>query len=276
MAHYSMLEDIEDEIINWGYSVPISNYEESLNHVESHTSTNRMVGRGRGIASAHHMANIRLASEIDNLNVHPFRMGHLPTSTELLACSPEAEITPMLRQLGLNSREGNISSKTTRKNPAVDKDIHIDGTLPIILNGDLFDARHIQGEEDKKQAIDEEIERFNPELPLHEQFSTIPELLLDETNPPRKSKPKKEKSTNSSSDSGISSSTSCNVSAVGKQAKGKKKKWRKMTPEEMQPAVESRDRYEEVYNIGVHANALNSVYAQRQVIGSDGLKVWRN
>ncbi|EDS42326.1 conserved hypothetical protein [Culex quinquefasciatus] len=217
MAYQSSLEDLEDEISSWGFTMSPSQFAASL-EAEKRLPQARVGGRGRGITNPQHMANVRLAASIGDLKAHPFPMGHLPTTNDLLGSPAENEITPMLRQLGLNSRAEEIHSRTTRMNPKIREEIRVDGSLPVILNADLFKNARV----DEDEGIETEVERFDPERPLTEQFSTIPEL--------------------------------------GK--KGKKKKWRKLQGEELVPKAPERGRYEEVYSIGVHdGRATRQIYS---------------
>lgn len=275
MAYQSSLEDIEDELCNMygGFTMSPSAYARSLEVEQQRSSsinsqdrpTAVVGGRGRGITNPQHMANVRLAASIKDLKAHPFPMGHLPTTDELLASPAENEITPMLRQLGLNSRAEEIGSRSTRMTPAVREEIRVDGSLPVILNGELF----------KNACVDEdegvgEVEKFDPERPLPEQFSTIPELVEEVTTPAEVSKPnrshaKKANTTDSSIDSGITSGSSGSSQAK----KGKKKKWRKLQGEDLVPKAPERGRYEEVYNIGIHEGR-----AMRQIYSADGLVGW--
>ncbi|XP_055547418.1 uncharacterized protein LOC129731440 isoform X2 [Wyeomyia smithii] len=274
MAYQSAVDDIEDEISSWGYSTPLSNYQRSACSLE-----NKPRGRGRGITNPCHMANIRLASEIGDMKAHAIPMGHMATTEELLAQSAENEITPMLRQLGISGHGQDISSKTTRKNPKLEDEIRLDGNLPIILNGDLFESNTTGDSDDGIEVT----EKFDPARPLHEQFSTIPELSAIEndcsktsadTNPLKKTKPNKSKNI-PSDDSALGTSTSSSSTQAAKEKnKTKKKKWRKMTPAELTAAQPTLDRYEENYSIGVHDNAMQSVYAPRQLHGANGLKGW--
>lgn len=272
MAHHSTVDDIEDEIGSWGFSTSVSNYERSVQAAENRMPQRNVGGRGRGIVNPQHMASVKLASEISDLKCHSFPMGHLPTSRELLAGAPENEITPLLRQLGLSSREDEIHSKTTRKTVSTDEEIRIDGNVPVILNADLF--RHCEAEDDEGIG---EPEAFNPEKPLHEQFGTIPELVVSEEDDipvvktiPKKAKSKKSNSTDSSADSGLANSSTSSVQSK----KGKKKKWRKMTAEELVPSEPARGRYEEVYSVGVHDTTLGNLYTNRQLHGATGIKGW--
>lgn len=210
------------------------------------------------------------------MKCHSFPMGYLPTSKEILACSAENEITPMLRQLGLSSRDDEIDSKNTRKTVVTSEEIRIDGNVPVILNSDLFRNRGSVEDE----GIDEP-EIYDPKQSLQEQFSTISELADPEKdnihvveNIPKDSNTKKS-SANSSLDSAITtSSTSSNQSKKNKDGKGKKKKWRKMTAEELKPSEPERGRYEEVYTVGVHDNSLRNFYTPRQLHGESGIKGW--
>ncbi|XP_058448110.1 uncharacterized protein LOC131428294 isoform X2 [Malaya genurostris] len=272
MAYHSELDDIEDEINSWGYSTPLSNYSNS----ECRIPTSKIGGRGRGITNLPNMSKARLASEISDLKAHRFPLGHLSTTKELLDCPAENEITPMLRQLGLSSRDDDISSETTRRNPQVEEEIHLDRNLPVILDASLFKANVIYKDDEGTSEAD----GFNPDLPLHEQFSTIPELVLEaEDDKPkfRSSKSKKSKDLNDSTDSALASSTSSSsIQSNKSKGKGKKKKWRKMTADELIPQNSERGRYEECYSIGVHDSATNSIYAPRQLYGVGGLKGWSN
>lgn len=272
MAHHATADDIEDEIGSWGFSASVSNYERSVPAAENSMPRRNVGGRGRGIINPQHMASVRLASEISDMKCHSFPMGHLPTSKELLAGSPENEITPLLRQLGLNSREDEIHSNTTRKTVSTDEEIRIDGNVPVILNADLF--RHCEAKSDEGIV---EPDAYNPEQPLHEQFGTIPELVVSEDDDipvaktiPKEGKSKNSNSTASSVDSGLANSSTSSIQSK----KGKKKKWRKMTAEELTPSEPVRGRYEEVYSVGVHDRTLGNIYTDRQLYGATGIKGW--
>lgn len=263
MAYQSAADDIEDEISSWGFSTTFADYERTLEADGNRQPQSKVRGRGRGILNPQNVSPVKLASEINDLKCHSFPMGHLPTSKELLACPAENEITPMLRQLGLSSRDDEIHSKNTRKNVVASEEIRIDGNVPVILNADLF--RNCDTVED--EGIDEP-ETFDPEKPWQEQFSTISELVDPEEdnihvveNISNESSSKKTNVTNSSVDSAITtSSASSNQSKKGKDGKGKKKKWRKMTPDELKPSEPERGRYEEIYTVGVHDNSLRNFY----------------
>ncbi|KAL9707104.1 hypothetical protein quinque_010622 [Culex quinquefasciatus] len=268
MAYQSSLEDLEDEISSWGFTMSPSQFAASL-EAEKRLPQARVGGRGRGITNPQHMANVRLAASIGDLKAHPFPMGHLPTTNDLLGSPAENEITPMLRQLGLNSRAEEIHSRTTRMNPKIREEIRVDGSLPVILNADLFKNARV----DEDEGIETELERFDPERPLTEQFSTIPELVTEEpelgaVKPNRSQEKKAANATDSSIDSAITTSSSgSSSSSQGK--KGKKKKWRKLQGEELVPKAPERGRYEEVYSIGVHDGR-----ATRQIYSADGLVGW--
>ncbi|XP_053696196.1 uncharacterized protein LOC128743618 [Sabethes cyaneus] len=273
----SAVDEIEDEISTWGFSTSLSSYQRSPGLC---VPENKTRGRGRGITNPCHMANIRLASEIDDLNAHAFPMGYLATTEDLLSSTAENEITPMLRQLGLSGHDEDISNKTTRKNPKMEDEIRFDGNLPIILNAKLFET-NVKSESESDDGI-EITEKYDPALPLHEQFSTIPELGLVDKNSKlekpesslKKPKPKNIKNSGSD-DSALGSSTSSSSSQTAKgKSKPKKKKWRKMSAAELNSAEPIRDRYEECYSIGVHDNSTQSVYAPRQLHGVNGLKGW--
>lgn len=279
MAHHLDVDDIEDEIGGWeSTTTSVSNYERMVQAAaENHRGAQlqpatRGRGRGRGIISSEHMASVRLASEISDLKCHSFPMGHLPTSRELLARSAENEITPLLRQLGLNSREDEIHSSSTRKTVSTDEEIRVDGNVPVILNADLF--RHCETSQDD-EGIGEP-ETFDPEQPVGEQFSTIPELCVPEEDdiPVVKTISKKPDSKSDSVDSALNSSGSSTQSKKGGKKGGKSRKWRKLTPEELVAAEPKRDRYEEVYSYGVHDNTQGNVFTTRQLHGADGLKGW--
>lgn len=274
MAYHSNIDDLEDEIGSWGFTTSsVANYVRTAPVAETRNVPQqpKMGGRGRGIINPHHMASVRLASEIGDLKCHSFPMGHLPTSKELLAGAAENEITPLLRQLGLNSREDEIHSKTTRKTVTSSEELRLDGNVPVILNSDLF--RHCEDEEDEGVV---EPDTFNPQQPLHEQFSTIAELVPEEDdipvakNIPKQPKTKKSNSADSSTDSALTNSS--NSSTQSK--KGKKKKWRKMTPDELKPSEPDRGRYEEVYSVGVHDTTAGNIYTTRQLHGANGIRGW--
>lgn len=178
MSLDSTFEDIEGEISSWGYSISLSDYDRSLQSEES--AQLKMVntvgaGRGRGITDSNYMANVRLASEISELKAHTVPMGYLPTTEDVLKGPPEYEITSLLRRLGISGHDGEISSRKTRQMPKHEKEIHIDGNLPVILNGDLFNTTY---DIDSDATISEDDEPYDPSKPLDEQFRTIKEFAL--------------------------------------------------------------------------------------------------
>lgn len=172
MSGSSTIDDIEDEISSWGYSISLSDYERS-SWIDEDKERKFQGGIGRGQLIHNGMTTIKLASEIHDLNVHPAPMGHLPTSTELIGASSENEITPMLRNLGLSGHDGEISSKKTRQVPLGNEEIKVDGKVPVILNGDLFNYSHVW---DLETIASDEDEPFDPKRPLCEQFKTIKEF----------------------------------------------------------------------------------------------------
>ncbi|XP_055644675.1 uncharacterized protein LOC129780431 isoform X1 [Toxorhynchites rutilus septentrionalis] len=177
----SIEEDINDEISSWGYSISLSDYEQSLQseEIEKEREVKNSIVRGRGIACTDYMSTIRLASEINELKGHTAPMGHLPTSSELLESSAENEITPLLRKLGIGGHDGELDSRNTRKNPDNTEDIRLDGRVPVILNGDLF---KIQQDLSTTKSLSDEDAPYDPNRPLRDQFSTIEEFqVIDES-----------------------------------------------------------------------------------------------
>ncbi|XP_053696442.1 uncharacterized protein LOC128743799 [Sabethes cyaneus] len=174
MSYDSNFEDIEDEISSWGYSMSLSDFERSRQSEEivQPRFNGIVVGRGRGISNKY-IETVRMASDINSLKAHPFRMGHLPTTSEVLEASPENEITPLLRKLGISGHDWQISSRTTRQVPKHQEEIRVDRRLPVILNGDLFGAPFISSCSDVSSDSEEP---YDPSKPLQEQFKTIKEF----------------------------------------------------------------------------------------------------
>ncbi|XP_058818524.1 uncharacterized protein LOC131681631 isoform X1 [Topomyia yanbarensis] len=173
-------EDIEDEISSWGYSVTFSDFERSRQS-EKHIQLNKIgsvAGRGRGISNNNYMATVKLASEINELKANVVPMGHLPTSSEILGAPSENEITPLLRKLGISGHDGEISSRNTRQVPLHQEQIRLDGNIPVILDGELFNTLNETASSGARLSADDE--PFDPNRPLQEQFKTIKEFLMDE------------------------------------------------------------------------------------------------
>ncbi|XP_055593130.1 uncharacterized protein LOC129744569 [Uranotaenia lowii] len=270
------MSDIEDEISSWGYAISPAQYERSLQSSSSRTQPAAVGGRGRGILNPNHMAKVRLAAEINDLKKNRHPMGYMPTSRELLESSAENEITPMLRQLGISSScDDDVSSSNTRRQLVADEDIHIDHGVPVILKSELFNIPRFRKMNDEALEKDD---TFDPDLPIEEQFSTIPELAVkqpDSVQPQRITKPEKANVTVSSNDSGVASCSRGSMDeSIKSKPKTKKKKWRKMTGDELVPTDPEKGRYEEVYSVGVHESTPGSAYCQRQLYGADGVKGW--
>lgn len=165
----SSFEDLEAEFNEMGFSMSLSDFEKSLHSEESAQQLEAI--RGEGIGTKTYMSNIRLASELNELKIAP--MGHLPTSTEILASTHDNEITPQLRKLGIWGQDGELSSRRTRKVPQYKDDIRRDKNVPVILNGELFD---MSGYYDDSDCSEDEKFEDDPSLPLEKRFSTIHEF----------------------------------------------------------------------------------------------------
>lgn len=170
MANDSTFDDIEEEVSSWGYSMSVSDYERSL--IEDST-VKKTFPRGKGIADSNYISNVKLASEIMEINEGP--LGHLPTTKEVLSERNLNEITPLLRTLGISGHDGPISSKNTRTVSVMRNDIRVEGRLPIILNGELFAM--IKDEKNVSNEVGDE--PYDPRKPLHEQFTTIKEFAVE-------------------------------------------------------------------------------------------------
>lgn len=175
MSNESSFEDIEDEISSWGYSMSLSDFERSRQSEEyAQLKFNGIViGRGQGITNKRYMETVRMASDINSLKAHPFPMGHLPITSEVLEAPPENEITPLLRKLGISGHDWQISSRTTRPVPKQNEEIRLDRKIPVILNGDLFGASFYSNSDIVSSENDEP---YDPTKPLQEQFKTIKEF----------------------------------------------------------------------------------------------------
>lgn len=170
-------DDIEEELSSWGYSRSFSDYERSLVEVEVPPVMVKInMPRGRGITDDNYINNVKLASEINGIKDNVIPLGHLPTTREVLNEQNVNEITPLLRQLGISGHDGAISSKNTRAISSIKKDIRVEGNLPIILNSDLF---AMINEDDAKSSSESDEEPYDPKRPLHEQFSTIKEFVVN-------------------------------------------------------------------------------------------------
>ncbi|XP_062547520.1 uncharacterized protein LOC134213038 isoform X2 [Armigeres subalbatus] len=177
-------DDIEEELSSWGYSRSFSDYERSLVDVEESPGMLKIsMPRGRGITDDNYINNVKLASEINGIKDYVIPLGHLPTTREVLNEENVNEITPLLRQLGISGHDGAISSKNTRAISTIKKDIRVEGNLPIILNSDLF---AMINEDDVKGSSESDEEPYDPERPLHEQFSTIKEFVINHEKMPSK------------------------------------------------------------------------------------------
>ncbi|XP_055547417.1 uncharacterized protein LOC129731440 isoform X1 [Wyeomyia smithii] len=180
MSSCSTYEGIEDEISSWGFSVSLSDFERSRQSEENFQLRRNGLGagRGRGIIDNKYMETIRMVSDINALKAHPFPMGHLATTSEVLEASPENEITPLLRKLGVCGHDGQISSRTTRQVPEHNEEIRLDSKIPVILNGELFGAPLSHSGSDAITSDSDE--PYDPKKPLQEQFTTIKEFAQAE------------------------------------------------------------------------------------------------
>lgn len=171
--------DVDSVISNWKYPLSPCDYGKTR-------------GRGRPITSATYMNKLKLASEAANVQEKATPLGYMPTTKEVLNADIN-EITPLLRQLGISSHDGDISSRNTRKTVTDDRDIRLDGNVPIILNSELFAMIN----DHNGATTEDEHESFDPNRPLHEQFSTIKEFVPPAKEP--KTVEKKSASMSSSS-----------------------------------------------------------------------------
>ncbi|XP_052864373.1 uncharacterized protein LOC128270983 [Anopheles cruzii] len=144
--HRSKGEDEIDKAINdWGYVMSAENYVSSPQRKLPLSETRRIVcGRGRGVVAPppenSALEKVRLAAHINRLDASS--ASRLRTTDETLAQSnPATEITATLRSLGIRSEDYELTGRTTRRSLLDNnRDIHFDGNIPVILNGDLFHA----------------------------------------------------------------------------------------------------------------------------------------
>lgn len=165
MSSDSSFDDVADEVCNWRSSLSASDYETTIK-------------RGSGRTFVNYRNKLKLASEVIGIQENVTPLGYMPTTNDVLNDRDINEITPLLRQLGISGQGDDLSSLTTRKVAVQHEDIHIEGNMPIILSSELFALL----EEDKKNNEDEtdkvEEEPYDPNQPLHEQFTTIKEFLM--------------------------------------------------------------------------------------------------
>lgn len=242
-------EELND-IINQmgGYTMNAADFVSSY---ENMRRTTRVGGRGRGIVRQNvqdGMAEIRLAAQLNRLQPHAFPIGHLATTDEILARDDPSEITASIRAMGISGADGALRSATTRRTMLDGEDIHIDGNVPVILNGDLF---HHQRPASDENSLPKPVEPFDPNIPLELQFSTIPELHGCPQTPERKKEPKTQPA---------------KPPSRSKATKGKKIKYRRLRDDELVDEAKPRGRYDRDLPIG--PGIANS----RAVVGEDGLK----
>ncbi|XP_058121345.1 uncharacterized protein LOC131293271 [Anopheles ziemanni] len=228
-----------------GYTMNAADFVSSY---ENMRRTTRVGGRGRGIIRQNAqdgMAEIRLAAQLNRLQPHAFPIGHLATTDEILARNDPSEITAGIRAMGISGADGALSSATTRRTILDGDDIHIDGNVPVILNGDLF---HHQRNSPDESNLPKPVEPYDPNLPLALQFSTITELHRCPQAPVRKKEPKPQPAPSSS------------------RSKTKKIKYRRLRDVELKEQPKPRGRYDRDLPIG--PGIANS----RSVFGEDGIK----
>ncbi|XP_065082806.1 uncharacterized protein LOC135705146 [Ochlerotatus camptorhynchus] len=168
MSRDSSFDNVDGEVCDWRYSLSASDYERSR-------------GRGRVIMDVNYINKLKLASEVIGIQEKVTPLGYMPTTQEMLNYKDANEITPLLRQLGISGQGEDISSRKTRKVAVQDGDIRIEGNVPIILNSELFaminkDNMRINSYDN--ETAEEDVESYDPNLPLHEQFTTIKEFAV--------------------------------------------------------------------------------------------------
>lgn len=162
MSRDSSFDEIDGEVCSWRSSLSASDYE-------------RPRGRGRVIVDVDYRNKLKLASEVMGIQEKVTPLGYMPTTQEVLDDKDVNEITPLLRQLGISGHGEDISSHNTRKVAVNDCDIRLEGNVPIILNSELFAM--INEEKQGSNPYDGgDDESYDPNRPLHEQFTTIKEF----------------------------------------------------------------------------------------------------
>lgn len=237
-----------------GYTMNAADFVSSY---ENMRRTTKVGGRGRGIIRQNvqeGMAEIRLAAQLNRLQPHAFPIGHLPTTDEILARNDPSEITASIRAMGISGADGALRSATTRRTMLDGEDIHIDGNVPVILNGDLF---HHRRNSPDASSLPIPVEPYDPNIPFAVQFSTITELHGCPQTPERKKEPQPK------------AAQPAQPSTAGKgkgKGKSKKIKYRRLLDDEVIEQPKPRGRYDR--DIPVGPGIANS----RAVVGGDGLK----
>ncbi|XP_058058366.1 uncharacterized protein LOC131209334 [Anopheles bellator] len=263
-------EEIDQAVNDWGYVMSAEDYMSSPQR-RLLSAESRQIVRGRGRACVAPPAEnsalekMRLAAHINRLDASS--AGRLRTTDETLAQSnPATEITATLRSLGIRGEDYDTTTfgRTTRR-ALVDnnRDIHLDGNIPVILNGDLF--HQPSGSPFREHECQLRTE-FDPKVPLSIHFPTIDEFYIN--NPFRtdhqplssESIPKNHQPLSSESIPEKKPPKEHSSKASSK----KKPKWRKMTAEETMPLSGSH------VSSGVPAGFRPT--GGRELFGADGTK----
>ncbi|XP_053675434.1 uncharacterized protein LOC128725695 [Anopheles nili] len=258
-------EEISGVLHGWGYTMNATDYMSSMNNqrraAHGPGSTRfTVMGRGRGCVdvSRSGLEEIRFAARLNQLEAHNSPMGHLSTTAETLSRNVGPEITATMRSFGICGADEQIGS-TRRTVLEQQQDIHIDGNVPVILNGELFHTKYRSVDESENEdQPPTPLVPYDPSLPLEEQFSTIPEFqpqltateksfatIPDETSHLTKAKPAKNK---------------------------KKQKWTKMPLDIVINTPKPRGRYDIEPEVGRPPVAGNSNYGPRILYGANGTK----
>ncbi|XP_050086236.1 uncharacterized protein LOC126571610 [Anopheles aquasalis] len=253
------------------YVMNANDFSQSLKHQAVSQSPSR--GRGRGLPSAStsgdSTARTRLAAEIRRLGVHSHPIGYLATTEETLRQCPGQEITATLRALRINCSETMLEDRgtTSGRNSTWQntEDIRIDGKVPVILNGALFQKPRSPVQ--VKKPAEAVAEPLDPDAPLELQFSTIAEF---HTNNPFYEDESKQPE--------VPLTTEKKKKQAGKQPekqqKSKKTKWKKVTVKEIAPNTEPRGRYDVAYDTISTGSIALARQPQRELYDADGKRVF--
>uniref|UniRef100_A0A2M4AXQ1 Uncharacterized protein n=1 Tax=Anopheles triannulatus TaxID=58253 RepID=A0A2M4AXQ1_9DIPT len=263
------------------YVMNANDFSQSLKNQASWQSTSSGRGRGRGLPSSPNVARgssdrTRLAAEIQRLGAHSHPMGYLATTEETLQQCPGKEITATLRALRINYSETLFEDRGTSATDSTwqkTEDIRMDGKVPVILNGALFQTPRSPAK--LKNPGEAVAEPLDPAAPLGVQFSTIAEFhannpfFEDKSKQPEgplmKSKKKKQAAKQQEKQS---------EKQPEKQQKSKKTKWKKVTVRELAPNTERRGRYDVVYDTISTGSIALARQPQRELYDAEGRRVF--
>ncbi|XP_035775203.1 uncharacterized protein LOC118457604 [Anopheles albimanus] len=256
------------------YVMNANDFSQSLKHQALTQSPSR--GRGRGLPSMRTAGDstgrTRLAAEIRRLGVHSHPIGYLATTDETLEQSPEKEITATLRALRINCSETMLEdrSTTTTDSPWQNtEDIRIDGKVPVILNGALFQKPRSPGK--VRKTMETVPEPLDPDTPLGLQFSTIAEFHANNPFYEDVSKQPEVPVTKAKQKKQVAKQPE---KQPNKQQKSKKTKWKKVTVKELDPNTVPRGRYDVPYDTISTGSIALARQPQRELYDAEGRRVF--